>query len=214
FVDLLKDFTDQAKTFLKEEVRLAKKEISENISHLGRDAMVLGIGGGGGFFRLLVLLGGVGVFFWFFFLKLGVDPRLANFIGLVVVGLLVMAAGGFFIIKAIKAFPKETVTPKKTIHTIQVLKGSEAEALEKPEAEKPKDQRTTDQIEASVLRTEEEMGQTLIELGHRVTLAHARKKADEEVRSHPYRWGLVAMGTGFLGSLLIGRKFRRSSSCD
>jgi hypothetical protein len=50
------------------------------------------------------------------------------------------------------------------------------------------------------------MADTLSELGRRVSLTTARQHAVREIRAHPYRWGLVAMGTGLVGSFLLKKK--------
>ncbi len=43
-IGLVKDLSKQSKSFIREELRLAKTEISENVSSLGKDALGIAIG--------------------------------------------------------------------------------------------------------------------------------------------------------------------------
>jgi hypothetical protein len=53
---------------------------------------------------------------------------------------------------------------------------------------------------------ENDMTEALNDLTGRLSFKHARMKAKEDLRLHPYRWGLVALGTGFCGSYLLKRR--------
>jgi hypothetical protein len=134
--------------------------------------------------------------------KLGLSPALAEFAGLGAVGLVVMATGAVLLLAGIKAIKTEPLAPKRTIETLEHLKGEEAA----PKPEPKKKGRSSAEIKASVLAKENEMAETLEELGDRVTLRHFRDQASQEVHAHPYRWGLVAMGAGLAGSYLVTRK--------
>jgi hypothetical protein len=114
--------------------------------------------------------------------------------------------------KGVKAFSKESLTPKRTIETLQYLKGTEVACPAEPAPKVKEKTRTSEEIEASVLALETQMGETFEELADRVTLTHFRKQAEAEVRNHPYRWGLVAMGTGLAGSYLLKRKLSHSKT--
>ena len=203
---LVKEFTHQVKTFLREEVQLAKAEFSEKISYLGKNTLSLAIGGFAAYAGLIVLLAGIGLLLAFAFEHLGLSPMMAAFLGLAIVGFIVISIGGVLILKGIKAFKTASLAPKRTIETLQNLKGNQV-ALERELAEEKKtDHRNSDQIKDSVVATEQKMAETFEALGDRVTLKHFRRQADAEVRNHPYKWGIVAMGTGMLGSILLRRK--------
>jgi hypothetical protein len=129
-------------------------------------------------------------------------------LGFAVLGLFVMAAGSLVAINALHALKKESLVPEKTVEKLQELKGEPA-ALKPPELKK-KDERTSEEIEADVICAEARMKETLEELGDRVTLRRFRRQANIEVRNHPYRWGLLAMGAGVAASFL----FKRNGSGD
>ncbi len=206
FVGLLKELTHQIKIFLQQEIQLAKTEISEKISSLGKDAAMVAVGGFVAWTGLIVLLGGLGLLLAFVFESLGWQPLFAAFAGPVIIGLLVIAVGGLLLLKGIKAFSKESFVPKRTIETLHHMKGTEP-AIEVEGKEKEK-KPTSEEIEACVMETEDRMAKTLEELAHRVTLTNLRRKATMEVQTHRFKWGLIAMGTGLAGSYLMKKKLR------
>lgn len=208
-VELVKELKEQVKTFLGEELRLAKAEMSEKISHMAKDSVNIAIGGFVAYAGLIVFLGGLGALLAYAFKQLDLDPLLSGFIGLGIVGFIVIAVGAIMLLSGLKALKKESLTPERTIETLQRVKGAEPTVKEQIHIEQPKDERSSAEIEASVVKTEKEMAETLEELGDRLTLTHLRQQADAEVRQHPYRWGLVALGAGVCGSYLMKRKLTR-----
>lgn len=208
-VGLVKDFSQQVKTFFKEEVHLAKAELSEKISSVAKDSVSIAIGGFVAYAGLIIFLGALGVLLGFVFQRLGLDPLMAEFIGLGIIGLLIIAVGVIMLLTGLKALKKESLAPQRTIETLQHIKGTEPAAKKEPAAREKKDERSSKQIEVAVLQTEKHMAETLEELGDRLTMTHLRHQANEEVRKHPYRWSLVAMGAGVCGSFLMKRKLTR-----
>src|SRR5438874_4909209 len=101
---LIGDLKDETKTFIKEEIQLAKTEISEKISCMGRNAVSLAIGGFIAYAGLIILLGGLGILLAFAFEKLGLDTALAGFIGFAIIGLVAAGVGYAFIGQALKSF--------------------------------------------------------------------------------------------------------------
>jgi hypothetical protein len=206
-MDLVKDLRDQSKTFLKEEIHLAKAELSEKISSLGKGAVNIAIGGFVAYAGLIVFMGALGMLISYFLQRSGLDPLLSTLIGLGAIGFVVIAVGAILLLTGLKAVKKETLTPERTIETLQRVKGTEPE---RPTVPKPKkDERSSKEIEASVVRTESHMAETLEELGDRLTIRHFRHEANAHIRKHPYRWSLMAMGAGVCGSYLMKRKLAR-----
>src|SRR6266480_2932147 len=157
---LIGDLKDETKTFIKEEVQLAKAEISENISRMGRNAVALAVGGFVAYAGLIVFLGGLGLLLGFAFEKLGLQPALAAFIGLAIIGLMAAGIGYAFIAESIKSFSHSSMKPEKAIETLKDLKGSEPEHEEFENSEdEPK--RSSEEIQASVVAHENAMGETM-----------------------------------------------------
>lgn len=206
---LVKDFSQQVKTFVREEVHLAKAELSEKISSLVKDSVNIAIGGFVAYAGLIIFLGALGVLLGFVFQRLGLDPLMAEFIGLGIIGLLIIAVGAIMLLSGLNALKKQSLAPERTIETLQHIKGTGPAEKKPVVAKEKKDDRSSKQIESSVLQTEKQMAETLEELGDRLTMTHLRHQANEEIRKHPYRWSLVAMGAGVCGSFLVKRKLAR-----
>lgn len=203
-IDLVKEITVQVRALVREEVQLVKAELTEKATKLGKDATGIAIGGMVAYAGLILFLGALGILAAFGLQKLGLPPALAEFVGLGAVGFIVMATGTALLLAGIKAIKTEPLAPKRTIETLENLKGEQP--FPKPQPEPVKIKRSSAEIEASVLAKETQMAETLEELGDRVSLRHFREQASQEVHAHPYRWGLVAMGAGLAGSYLVTRK--------
>jgi Putative Actinobacterial Holin-X, holin superfamily III len=205
-VDLVKDLRQQAKTFVREEVHLAKAELSEKISRLGKNSVNIAIGGIVAYAGIIVFLGALGMLLAYFLQRQGLDPFLSAFIGLGAIGFIIIAVGAIMLLTGLKSLKKGSLTPERTIETLQRVKGTESRPLKLPATRPKKVARSSAEIEASVLQTENLMAETLDELGDRLTMTHLRRHAKAEVQKHPYRWSLVAMGAGVCGSYLMKRK--------
>jgi Putative Actinobacterial Holin-X, holin superfamily III len=203
---LVKGVAYDGKLLVKEEVQLAKTEMTEKISQFGRKAAPVAIGAFLAYAGLIALLLGMGLLGAFGLQQAGLAPLLAGAAGLGGVGLLTAAMGALFIRQRLKAFSKESLKPEKTVETLQNLKDLPpgAKAVPAPEPE-PEDTRNSQEIKQSVLATEARLANSLDELERRLTFSDIREHAREGIQTHPYRWGLVAMGTGLAGSLLFKR---------
>ena len=215
FIDLLKDLKHQVKTFIHQEVQLAGTEFAEKISSFGKDTASLAIGGFVAYAGLIIFLAGLGALLAFAFQRLGLDPLLAAFLGLGIIGMSIIAVGAMLLFKGIHALKKESLAPQKTMETLRHLNGTQPVPQVGPAEKEPKEKRTSEKLEAAVMTTESEIAGTFEELAGRVTFGHARKQARAELRAHPYRWGLVALGTGLCGSYLLKRKLagRKGRDC-
>src|SRR6266481_1755198 len=207
--DLVKELREEVKKFLREEVHLAKAELSEKISRMGKESVNIAIGGFVAYAGLIVFLGALGMLIAFGLQRIGLDPFLSSFIGLGALGFIVIAVGASMLLSGLKALKKQSLTPERTIESLQRVKGTNHH-VDRPTAPKPKkDGRSSAEIERSVVRTETQMAETLEELGDRLSMTHLRTQAKAEVQKHPYRWSLVAMGAGVCGSYIMKRKLIR-----
>jgi hypothetical protein len=214
---LVRDLKEETKTFVKEEVQLAKTEIAENIASMGRNAVSMAIGGFVAYTGVILFLAGLGFLLTFVFERFGLDRMMAGFIGFAVIGLMVAGVGYIFIAKALKGFSHNSVAPEKTMETLKEFNhpgmqhlSSEQQKEDKDRDEKPRmPKRSSEEIEASVVAAEAAIGDTMHEIKRRLRPAYASELFKNKFRRHPYRWNFVAMGTGLAGAFFVKRKIQQ-----
>src|SRR5438874_13328664 len=96
---LVRELTREAKIFVREEVQLAKTELSEKISSKTKSGTKIAIGGFVAYAGLIVFLIGLGWLIGFALTKAGLEPLLAQFIGLGFIGLVIAGSGAFVLMK-------------------------------------------------------------------------------------------------------------------
>jgi xanthine/uracil permease len=115
---LLKELRDETTTLLRQEVELAKTEISEKASRVGSNLGSLAVGGAVAFLGALALLAAVVYGLTSLldqFMSLGVAVWLAPLI----VGIVLAVIGYNLVQKALQTLRQESVTPRKTTETLQ-----------------------------------------------------------------------------------------------
>ena len=207
-LNLVRNLTSDTKRLFKQEMELAKAELSEKFSLLARNSIAIAVGGFIAYAGIIVFLTGLGWLVGWALRNAGVDPMLAGFMGLGVVGLLVAAIGGLFVFKGMKTFSKNTLAPQRTIHSLQRLKGTEEPANG---SGKTAPKRPSKEIEAQVAETENRMSATLDTLGERLSPHHINEQVKHRIRRNPYQSGLLAMAAGLVGGLFLMRG-RRSAN--
>ena len=116
--DLLRELRDESTTLLREEVALAKTEITEKTSKVGRN-VALAIAG--------ALVAHLGLIFLLLALSEGLTVALADmdlpfhgeWIAPLVVGTIVGGIGVALMLKAKKTIAGTSIVPEKTIHTLK-----------------------------------------------------------------------------------------------
>jgi hypothetical protein len=110
---LFHELTDETRTLLKQEVALAKTELTEKASFAGKNAAVLAAGG------LVMLLGALPVI-------AGIVIALGHKIGYAtasfVVGILFLIIGAVLVMKAINALKREPLAPVQTAAQVKETK--------------------------------------------------------------------------------------------
>lgn len=208
---LFSSLAGDTKNLIRQEVQLAKTELSEKLSKMGKNAAMLAVGGFVAYAGAIVFLIGLGWLLGWAMEKAGLEASLARFIGLAAMGLVVAVVGYIILNKALKALSGESLAPEKTIQTLQELKGTpDAAALESNLEEEFHEELTSDEMQARVEATETRMGDTLEELGYRFSPQHMKEQVKETICANPYRAGLVAMGCGLASGLFIRRKLARA----
>src|SRR5689334_11328346 len=99
---LFRGLTSDTRTLLRQELQLAKTELSEKISCLGRNAAALAVGGLVAYAGLIVFLIGLGWLLCYAFSTAGLSPMISAFLGMVAIGLVVIASGCVLLLKALK----------------------------------------------------------------------------------------------------------------
>jgi putative superfamily III holin-X/uncharacterized protein DUF3618 len=197
------------KTFVCQEIELARAELSEKANHY-RQAMAKA--GAGAFIlygAVIVLLIGLGLLLSFLFQNLGLDLMPARTAGFGGVGVLVTVAGTLVLLKGVKTLSHTSVAPERTLGALRRLKGAQAHpSVETGKAGVPR--RPSKQIESEIVATEERLGKNLESLAGRLSPTRYLRAASARVRANPVRWNLAALASGFAGSLWFVRKLRKS----
>ncbi len=108
--ELFSELAQETSTLVRQEVDLAKTEMGEKASRVGKDVGFLAAGGAVAYAGLLAILAGVIVV---------LDTFLPLWLAAVLVGLVVAAVGYFLVKKGLDALKKEDVAPRQTIETLK-----------------------------------------------------------------------------------------------
>jgi uncharacterized membrane protein len=116
---LLKELRDEATTLMREELTLAKTEISDKISRVGRNVGYVAGGGLVAFAGLIVLLLAIAAGIYVGLLAMDVAASIAIWLAPLIVGVVVIAIGYAMLQKAIHTLQEEPVMPQRTVKTVQ-----------------------------------------------------------------------------------------------
>lgn len=119
---LLRDLRDETTTLLRQEVALAKSELKENASRLGRHAVQIALGGLVAYAGLIVLLIGLGHLIGVAMMRAGIDADVAQWVAPAVVGLIVAIIGVFMLMRAKHAIGDDSLAPRQTIDSLKTNK--------------------------------------------------------------------------------------------
>jgi xanthine/uracil permease len=115
---LLKELRDETTTLLRQEVDLAKTEISEKASRTGRNLGSLAVGGGVAFLGALALLAAV-IYGLTSILNQFMSVGVAIWLAPLIVGLVLASIGYSLVQKALTTLRQESLTPQRTTQTLQ-----------------------------------------------------------------------------------------------
>jgi hypothetical protein len=200
--ELLQTMGKDVRKFFKQEIKLVKTEMSEKVSKLARDAMVLGIGNLMAGTGSILMLAGIAFLVAYALQTTGLNPLLAMFLGFLIIGFLALAIGGAMSLKGIKALSKDSVAPLRTLHSVS---GIEIETPS-PGTKEP----SAAQLHGEALATKQRIGEERRELTHRISALQLKNLAIEQVEKHPLTVGSAALACVLTGGYFIGRKFWRA----
>lgn len=116
---LLKDLRDETTLLFRQEVALAKQEMSEKVARMARNTGYLIAGtvtvGGGVLMLLLAATAGLYVLL----LMAGVDESISLWLSPLIIGIVFAAIGYGLVQKAISTFQQGSLVPERTMRTIK-----------------------------------------------------------------------------------------------
>jgi len=115
---LLKDLRDDTTTLLRQEVELAKAELTEKAARAGRNVGALAVGGAVAFLGAIVLLAFVVTGLTSLFSQF-MSPGVAVWLAPLIVGAVLALVGYRMIKKALETLKQERVAPTKTTQSLQ-----------------------------------------------------------------------------------------------
>ena len=118
-VYLLKKLRDDTTTLVRDEISLAKTEISEKIASTSRNVGYLAVGALVAYAALILFLQGIGLLLRDLFISKGMNQASASLLGFLIVGGVIGIIGALLIIKALNTLKKEPLTPTKTAETLR-----------------------------------------------------------------------------------------------
>ena len=119
FSALIKELRDESLTLLRQEVALAKTEMSEKASSASRNAASIALGGAVTAAGLLFLLIGAGFLIYLGLVELGLSHTMAGVLMPFIVGLVVTLIGYAMIRKGVNALQKLSPVPEKTAESLK-----------------------------------------------------------------------------------------------
>ena len=109
--DLFSELAQETSTLVRQEVRLAKAELTQSATEAGRGVAFLLAGGAVAYAGLLALLAAVILGLW----EAGVE----SWIAALIVGLIVVAIGIILVLRARETLSASSLAPRKTIETLK-----------------------------------------------------------------------------------------------
>jgi hypothetical protein len=117
--DLVRELRDGTTTLLKQEVALAKTELTEKATKVGKNAATLAVGGMIAYSGLLFILLALSALIMSGLERVGLTENVARWLGLAIVGVMMAAIGYVLIHKAKETLSRESLAPEKTIQSLK-----------------------------------------------------------------------------------------------
>jgi hypothetical protein len=116
---LMRELKDETTTLLRQEVALAKAEMSEKASLFGRNAAYLAIGGAVAYAGFVFILLMLAFLIMSGMVSAGLSIETARWLAVGIIGIVIGAVGYALIQKAINTFSRESLAPEKTIQSLK-----------------------------------------------------------------------------------------------
>jgi len=209
FINLVGDLQTDIKTLIKKEIELAKTEIGEKLSALGRNAALAAAGGVLGLMAAFMFLLGIGAIIARLLQKADMSPGAAYFVSYMGLALVVGGVAYALLQKAISAFSKMSFAPDKALVSVQAAAPAPIEIKKKAQEAKAAPKPSSDQLQDEVIGARTRMDNEISELKARLTPAYMARSFLAGLKHHPLPALIIsAAGTG-LGGYLYYRKQQR-----
>jgi xanthine/uracil permease len=110
--ELFAELAQESATLVRQEVQLAKTEMSQKASRVGKDVGFLAVGGAVAYAGLLAIVAGL-------IFLLGDLDFVPLWLSAFVVGIVVAVVGYFLVRKGLDALKQEDLAPQETINTLK-----------------------------------------------------------------------------------------------
>ena len=199
--DLINRIRMDLRLLVKDEIQLAKTEMSEKLGRLKRNLILVVAGAISAYTAAIFLLIGVAALIALGIQAAGLSPLLSVGLGAIAVFLLVGATGYMMLRKGVSALG-ESLLPEKTLQTLGKEMNHDPIVVSK-------DSRSSDELQEQVERTQDLLGQDLDSLKARLMPQRLfRVVLVDQIKQHPFRlisFAATAMVTGFQ----IARRLRK-----
>ena len=108
--ELFAELTKETTALVRQEVQLAKTEMSQKASEAGKDVGFLGVGGAIAYAGLLAIIAGI---------ILALGELIPLWVSALVVGIVVAAIGYFLVRRGLNALKQGALVPEQTIQTLK-----------------------------------------------------------------------------------------------
>ncbi len=109
--DLLGDLLHETTTLVRQEITLAKNEMTQKAAQAGKDAAALAVGGAVAYAGLLAIIAAI--------ILLLVHANITPWVAALIVGIVVAALGGAMVMKGLSALKRSDMAPRQTIETLK-----------------------------------------------------------------------------------------------
>ncbi|MGV3483771.1 MAG: phage holin family protein [Planctomycetaceae bacterium] len=117
--ELIKELRDETIELVREEVSLAKTEVTENVNRVARNSVYLGVGALIAFAGLIILLFAASAGAYVGLIAAGVANATAGWLAPLIVGGVVLLIGYAFVQKAISTLKEASLVPERTVRSVK-----------------------------------------------------------------------------------------------
>lgn len=117
--ELLTELRDESTTLLRQEIALAKAELNEKASRVGKNTLEVAAGGALAYAGLIVLLIGIALLVSRILVAFGLSAETAVWLGPLAVGGIVAIVGAVMLTQAKKAMSADKLFPRETVESLK-----------------------------------------------------------------------------------------------